>query len=85
MAILSAKFQINMMVRTGFIALLVTCLMFGDYAVQLCDGVDFAFARSHHSDPICHKTSLITSKRTNFCVSVVKGSSSLTAKFKKVL
>ena len=85
MAILSAEFQSNMTIRTGFIALLVTCLIFGDNSVQLVDGVDFAFAKSHHSDPIYHKTSFIASKRMNFYVNIVQRSDSLSAKYKNIL
>ena len=85
MAILSAKIQNNMIIRTDLKALLLTFLIYWNNVVQLGDGVDFAFAKSRHSDQICHKTSVIASKRMTFCVSIVKGSVSFSADYKKIL
>ena len=85
MASLSAKFQNNMITRPGFTVLLVTCLISGDHAVLLGDGVDFSFAKIHHTYPIYHKTSCVTSNHTIFCVSIVKGYGSLSASYKQIL
>ena len=85
MASLSAKFQNNMITRPGFTVVLVTCLISGDHAVLLGDDVDFAFAKIHHTYPIYHKTSCVTSNQTIFCVSIVKGYSSLSASYKQIL
>ena len=56
-----------------------------DYAVLLRNDVDSNFAKSHHVNPICPKISCISSKCTNFCVSITKGSRSLPTEYKPIL
>ena len=85
MATVSAKFQINLFIRTSFTEFLVTCLLVGDYAVLLRNYVDSDFAKSRHIYPISPKISCISSKCTKFCVSIGKGSRNFPAEYKSIL
>ena len=81
MAILCAKFQINIYIKTNFTAFLVKCLILGDNAILRGNDVDFAFAKSLPYYQMCHKTICTFSNCAILCASISELSGSIPAKY----